>query len=52
MYLATLSDTFDFKKKHYNPKRIDFKSSPDIDVIKSSDLIENIDYAFEAYKFP
>ncbi|MDR7210559.1 hypothetical protein [Flavobacterium piscis] len=54
MYLSSLSDSFDFKKKYdhellyKSPNLLDL----DANMITAAELIENVDLAFEAYQFP
>ncbi|TCK56435.1 hypothetical protein C8C83_4450 [Flavobacterium sp. 90] len=52
MYISSMSDTFDFRKKYQYPPVFNTTEISDSDLIKAKDLIENVDLAFEAYKFP
>lgn len=51
-YKSSLSDTFDFRKKYKYPLILNNTNTLDADEIKADELIENVDLAFEAYKFP
>jgi hypothetical protein len=51
LYLARLDTLSSVKKSQYNPN-LEFIEAFDIDIIKAADLIENVEYAFAAYRLP